>query len=79
VGHLGANIAAALVGKLLPYYVVHMLMFVLMVGILDVWLGVSFRGSALLMAASATLLIVAYQMIGCLMQLLARNMALGLS
>ena len=32
-----------------------------------------------LLAASATLLIVAYQMIGCLMQLLARNMALGLS
>ena len=30
-------------------------------------------------AASATLLIVAYQMIGCLMQLLARNMAVGLS
>ena len=75
----GHNIASALVGKLLPYYVVHMLMFVLMVGILDVWLGVSFRGSAVLLAASATLLIVAYQMIGCLMQLLARNMALGLS
>ena len=56
-----------------------MLMFVLMVGILDVWLGVSFRSSAVLLAASATLLIVAYQMIGCLMQLLARNMALGLS
>ena len=75
----GHNIASALVGKLLPYYIVHMLMFVLMVGILDVWLGVSFRGSAVLLAASATLLIVAYQMIGCLMQLLARNMALGLS
>lgn len=75
----GHNIATALIGKLLPYYVVHMLMFALMVGILDVWLGVSFRGSALLMAVSATLLIVAYQMIGCLMQLLARNMALGLS
>ncbi|HEX3400987.1 MAG TPA: ABC transporter permease [Acetobacteraceae bacterium] len=75
----GHNIATALVGKLLPYYVVHMLMFVLIVGILDVWLGVSFRGSALLMAASATLLIIAYQMIGCLMQLLARNMAFGLS
>ncbi len=75
----GHSVATALVGKLLPYYVVLMLMFVLMVGILDVWLGVSFRGSALLMAVSATLLIVAYQMIGCLMQLLARNMALGLS
>jgi ABC-2 type transport system permease protein len=73
------NIATALVGKLLPYYVVHMLTFVLMVGILDVWLGVSFRGSAVLTAVSATLLIVAYQMIGCLMQLLARNMAFGLS
>ena len=75
----GHNIATALVGKLLPYFVVHMLMFVLMVGILDVWLGVSFRGSVLLMTASATLLIVAYQLIGCLMQLLARNMAVGLS
>src|SRR5208337_847439 len=44
----GHSIAAALFGKLLPYYVVLMLMFVLMVGILDVWLGVSFRGSAVL-------------------------------
>ncbi len=75
----GHSIAAALFGKLLPYYVVLMLMFVLMVGILDVWLGVSFRGSALLTAVAASLLIVAYQMIGCLMQLLARNMAVGLS
>ena len=31
------------------------------------------------MTVSATLLIVAYQMIGCLMQLLTRNLALGLS
>ncbi len=75
----GHSIATALVGKLLPYFVVLMLMFVLMVGILDVWLGVSFRGDAILMAISATLLIVAYQLIGCLMQLLARNMAVGLS
>jgi ABC-2 type transport system permease protein len=75
----GHSITTALVGKLLPYYVVLMLMFVLMVGILDVWLGVSFRGNAVLTAVSATLLIVAYQMIGCLMQLLARDMAVGLS
>ena len=75
----GHSIATALVGKLLPYFVVLMLMFVLMVGILDVWLGVSFRGSAVLTAVSAMLLIVAYQMIGCLMQFLARNMAVGLS
>jgi ABC-2 type transport system permease protein len=75
----GHSIATALVGKLLPYFVVLMLMFVLMVGILDAWLGVSFRGSAVLTAVSAMLLIVAYQMIGCLMQLLARNMAVGLS
>ena len=73
------NIATALIGKLLPYYVVLMLMFVLMVGILDVWLGVSFRGSAVVTAISATLLIIAYQLIGSLMQLLARNMAVGLS
>ena len=75
----GRNIATALVGKLLPYYVVLMLMFVLTVGILDVWLGVSFRGSAVVTAVSATLLIISYQMIGCLMQLLARDMAVGLS
>ena len=73
------SIATALLGKLLPYFVALMLMFVLMVGILDVWLGVSFRGSAVLTAVSASLLIIAYQMIGCLMQLLARNMAVGLS
>src|SRR5208337_5626243 len=39
----GHSVATALLGKLLPYYVVLMLMFVLTVGILDVWLGVSFR------------------------------------
>jgi ABC-2 type transport system permease protein len=75
----GQSIATALVGKMLPYYLVLMSMFVVMIGILDVALGVSFRGDALLMAVSATLLIVAYQMIGCLTQLLTRNMALGLS
>ncbi|HEX3347656.1 MAG TPA: ABC transporter permease, partial [Acetobacteraceae bacterium] len=75
----GHNVATALVGKLLPYFVVLMLMFTLMVGILDVWLGVSFRGDAVMTAVSAALLIVAYQLIGCLMQLLAREMALGLS
>jgi ABC-2 type transport system permease protein len=73
------SIATALLGKLLPYYVVLMLMFVLMVAILDVWLGVTFRGDAALTAVAASLLIVAYQMIGCLAQLVARNMAVGLS
>lgn len=75
----GNSIATALVGKFLPYVIVLMLMFVLMVGILDVWLGVSFRGDAAVTAVSATLLIVAYLLIGCLTQLLTRNMALGLS
>jgi ABC-2 type transport system permease protein len=75
----GRSIATALVGKLLPYYLVLMAMFALMVGILDLWLGVSFRGNVLLMTVSATLLIVAYQLIGCLLQLLTRNLALGLS
>jgi ABC-2 type transport system permease protein len=75
----GHSIAAALIGKLLPYFVVLMLMFVLMVGILDVWLGVSFRGDAIMTAVSAGLLVVAYQLVGCLMQLLARDLALGLS
>ena len=75
----GHSIATALVGKLLPYFVVLLAMFALMVGILDVWLGVSFRGDVLLMTVAAMLLIVAYQLIGCLLQLLTRNLALGLS
>jgi ABC-2 type transport system permease protein len=75
----GHGIAAALIGKMLPYYIVLLAMFALMVGILDVALGVSFRGDVLLMFASVTLLIIAYQMIGALMQLLTRNLALGLS
>jgi ABC-2 type transport system permease protein len=75
----GHSIATALVGKLLPYWLVLFTMFALMVGILDVALGVTFRGSVLLTAVSATLLIVAYQMVGCLMQLLTRNLAVGLS
>jgi ABC-2 type transport system permease protein len=75
----GHSIATALVGKLLPYYLVLLAMFALMVGILDLGLGVSFRGDVLLMAVSATLLIVAYQLLACLLQLLTRNLALGLS
>ena len=75
----GHSVVAALLGKMLPYYIVLMLMFVLMVGILDLWLGVSFRGDAAMIAVSASLLIVAYQMIGALMQLLVRNMPVGLS
>ena len=71
----GRSIATALVGKLLPYFVV-------------LYADVRADGGhprrvarcqlprqRVLIAASATLLIVAYQMIGCLMQLLARNMA----
>ena len=51
----GHSIATALVGKLLPYWLVLFTMFALMVGILDVALGVTFRGSVLLTAVSATL------------------------
>ena len=75
----GHSIAAALVGKLLPYFIVQLAMFALMVAILDLWLGVGFRGDVLLMTVAAMLLIVAYQMIGCLLQLLTRNLALELS
>jgi ABC-2 type transport system permease protein len=75
----GQSIATALVGKLLPYFIVQLATFALMVAILELWLGVGFRGNVLLMTAAAILLIVAYQMIGCLLQLLTRNLALGLS
>jgi hypothetical protein len=51
-------------GKLLPYFIVQLAMFALMVAILDLWLGVGFRGTQLLMTIAAMLLIVAYQMIG---------------
>jgi ABC-2 type transport system permease protein len=75
----GHSIAAALIGKMLPYAIVLLAMFAVTVGILDVVLGISFRGDVVLTVASATLLIIAYQMIGALMQLLTRNLALGLS
>ena len=49
-------------------------MFVQMIGILDVGLGIRLpRESAVMTAAAATLLIVAYQLIGCLMQLLTQQ------
>ena len=47
-------------------------MFALMVAILDLWLGVGFRGDVLLMTVAAMLLIVAYQMIGCMIDQVAR-------
>ena len=46
-------------GKLLPYFIVQLAMFALMVAILDLWLGVGFRGNAPLMTVAAMLLIVA--------------------
>ncbi|HEX9525104.1 MAG TPA: ABC transporter permease [Reyranella sp.] len=75
----GGDPLTALVGKLAPYFGIFVLL--LIAAGLTVHRGyeVPFRGSAALTGAAGCLLIVGYLSIGALLQLLARNLAFGLT
>src|SRR5678816_316607 len=69
----------ALVGKLMPYFGIFVLMLVIEAFTIHDGFHVPFRGDPLIAAAAACVLIVAYLGVGSLFQLLARNLAFGLS
>jgi ABC-2 type transport system permease protein len=75
----GGSSLTALVGKLAPYFAIFILLMVVGLGIIHGLNQIPFRGDVILMAASAILLVIAYLSLGALLQLLVRNLPLGLS
>jgi ABC-2 type transport system permease protein len=75
----GGDPLTALIGKLAPLFGIFMLLMVVLLAIIHGAFALPFRGDALMMIAAAALLILAYQSLGALLQLLVGNLALGLS
>jgi ABC-2 type transport system permease protein len=75
----GGQALTALVGKLAPYFGIFALMMVVDAVTIHGAYQVPFAGSAVVLGASACLLIVAYLSLGALLQLLARNLPFGLT
>ncbi|MDQ0390883.1 ABC transporter permease [Labrys monachus] len=75
----GGSPLTALVGKLAPLFAIFVIMTVVEAGIIHGFYGAPFRGDSLLMGAAACLLVIAYLSLGSLLQLLTRNLALGMS
>jgi ABC-2 type transport system permease protein len=75
----GGDPLTALVGKLAPYLGIFLMLIVVIAVTLHGVFQVTFRGDSLLLGVAAVLLIWAYLAVGALFQLLARNLAFGLS
>jgi ABC-2 type transport system permease protein len=75
----GGSPLTALVGKLAPYFGIFILLMVVGLGIIHGLNQIPFRGDPILMGASACLLVIAYLSLGALLQLLVKNLPLGLS
>jgi ABC-2 type transport system permease protein len=75
----GGGPLTALTGKLLPYFGIFIVMMAVGLGVIHGLYQIPFRGDALLMGASACLLVSAYLALGALCQLLVRNLATGLT
>jgi ABC-2 type transport system permease protein len=75
----GGSPLTALVGKLVPYFGIFILLMIVGLSIIHGLNQIPFRGDAILMGASAILLVIAYLSLGALLQLLVRNLPLGLS
>jgi len=75
----GGSTLIALVGKLAPYFGIFLFMMAVGLGIIHGIFEIPFRGDPVLAGSAACLLIIAYLSLGVLLQLLARNLAFGLS
>ncbi len=75
----GGDPLTALLGKLVPYLGIFLMLMVVIAFVIHGAFEVSFRGDAVLLGASVCLLIWAYLSVGALFQLLARDLAFGLS
>jgi ABC-2 type transport system permease protein len=74
----GGNPIVALTGKLAPLFAIFVVIMLTMPFILEGLLGISFKGDVPMVVAAGMLLIVAYLALGALLQLLVRNLAIGL-
>jgi ABC-2 type transport system permease protein len=74
----GGNPIVALTGKLAPLFAICVVIMLTMPLILEGLLGISFKGDVPMVIAAGVLLIVAYLALGALLQLLVRNLAIGL-
>jgi ABC-2 type transport system permease protein len=75
----GGRPLVALLGKMAPLTGIFLLLMVVVLIILDGFYQLPFKGDAVMMGVAAFLLIVAYQGLGMLLQLMVRKLALGLS
>src|SRR4029077_6759838 len=75
----GGNPIVALAGKLAPLFAIFFLIMLVVPLILEGLFEISFRGDAPMTIAAGMLLIISYLAVGALMQLLARDLATGLS
>jgi ABC-2 type transport system permease protein len=78
LGTAGGSPLTALTGKLLPYLCIFLLMMMVGLGIIHGLFHVPFRGDAVMVAASACLLLVGYLSLGALFQLLVKSLPTGL-
>src|SRR5262249_58962459 len=74
----GGSPLVALIGKLAPLLAIFICLMAVVMLIIHGGYHIPFRGDAVMMAASACLLIAAYLGLASLLALLARNIALGL-
>src|SRR5262249_56394703 len=75
----GGSPFVALAGKLAPLFVIFSGIMFLVPLILEGFLGISFKGHVPMVLAGVSLLIIASMALGALLQLLARDLATGLS
>src|SRR5262245_5951261 len=75
----GGSPVVALAGKLAPLFVIFFGIMLLVPLILEGFLGISFKGHVALVLAAVSLLIIASMALGALLQLLARDLATGVS
>lgn len=75
----GGDPLTALIGKLAPYFGIFLLVMVTGAFIIHDTFSIPFRGDSAVLGVSACLFVIAYMAVGALFQLLARNLAFGLS
>ena len=74
----GGNTIVALAGKLAPLFGIFLVIMLSVPLILEGLLGISFKGDVPMIVVAASLLIVGYLALGALVQLLVRDLAIGL-
>ena len=74
----GGNPIVALAGKLAPLFGIFFVIMLSVPFILEGLLGISFKGDVPMIVVAASLLIIGYLALGALMQLLVRDLAIGL-